>query len=115
MKKLLALVIANHATPQQIRCDTQAQSDRAEVFLKGVISADFGVGAEAMRTAMQQAEGRDVALYINSPGGDVFEAREMQGILAAYPGKVTAIVQGVAASAANSRASSRRLRFPPCR
>jgi len=97
MNKLLQLAIQNRASPPAIVC--AAAGDRAEVFLKGVIYADEGVGADALRGAMQQADGRPVALYINSPGGDVFEAREMQAIIAAHPAEVTAIVQGVAASA----------------
>lgn len=98
MKNLLQLAVQNAATPQQIRCE--ATGDVANIFLKGIISADFGVSAESLRDALVQAGGRSVSLYINSPGGDVFEGREMQGAIASYAADVTAIIQGVAASAA---------------
>lgn len=98
MKNLLKLAVENAATPQHVHFDGSGAV--ASIFLKGVISADFGIGANALRDAFTQAEGRPVNLYINSPGGDVFEGREMQGIVAAYAGAVTAIIQGVAASAA---------------
>lgn len=95
---LLQLALQNAAAPQQIRF--AATGNSSEVFLKGVISRDFGVGAAALRDAFVQASGAPITLYINSPGGDVFEAREMQGIIAGHPASVTAVIQGVAASAA---------------
>ncbi len=98
MKNLLKLAVQNAAVPQSVRCE--AAADSASVFLKGLISADYGVGADALRAAFMQAEGKPVNLFINSPGGDVFEAREMQGVISSYAGEVTAVIQGVAASAA---------------
>lgn len=98
LKNLLQLAVQNAASPQTVTFD--GTGDSASVYLKGVISEDFGVSASALRDAFDQAEGRPVSLFINSPGGDVFEGREMQGVIAAYAGKVTAIIQGVAASAA---------------
>lgn len=95
---LLKLALQNAATPQHVQF--AAAGDAAEIFLKGVISKDFGIGAESLRESFVQASNAPVKLYINSPGGDVFEAREMQGIIAGYKGTVTAVIQGVAASAA---------------
>jgi ATP-dependent Clp protease protease subunit len=106
-KTLLALALQNAATPAVITY--AANGDAVDIFLKGIISSDFGVGAAELRNAFTFADGKDVNLYINSPGGDVFEAREMQGVITGHKGKVTAIIQGVAASAATivSLASSR--------
>jgi ATP-dependent Clp protease protease subunit len=97
-KTLLALALQNAATPQTVAY--VANDDAVDIFLKGIISGDFGVSAAELRNAFTFADGKDVNLYINSPGGDVFEAREMQGVIAGHKGKVTAIIQGVAASAA---------------
>jgi ATP-dependent Clp protease, protease subunit len=77
-----------------------ANEDLVDVYLKGVISADWGIGAADLRNAFATAAGSPVKLHINSPGGDVFEGREMQAVIAGYAGKVTAVVEGVAASAA---------------
>lgn len=96
--KLIQLLRDNTRVPGQI--SAQVTGDKADVYLKGVISADWGVSAVDLREAFAQAEGRDVALRINSPGGDVFEGREMQALIVGYSGKVTAIIEGVAASAA---------------
>lgn len=98
MKKLLMLAMQNAASPQFVKFENTG--DVASIYLKGVISEDFGIGANELRQAFDQAEGKPVNLYINSPGGSIFEGREMQGIIAAYSGEVTSIIQGIAASAA---------------
>jgi ATP-dependent protease ClpP protease subunit len=98
MKKLLMLAVKNAATPQSIKFENAGES--ANIYLKGVIDEDFGIGANALREAFAQADGKPVNLYVNSPGGSIFEGREMQAVIANYPGEVTAIIQGVAASAA---------------
>lgn len=98
MNMILKLLRDNARAPGEIRAEVQ--EDVADIYLKGVISADWGVGAAQLREALAMAEGRDAKLRINSPGGDVFEGREMQAVLVAYPGKITAVIEGVAASAA---------------
>lgn len=104
MSKLIQLLRNNVNTPGAIRCEIKDQT--ADVYLKGVISSDWGVSAVDLRAALVQADGRDVSLRINSPGGDAFEGREMQAVIVGYPGKVTAIVEGIAASAATIVAMS---------
>lgn len=49
---------------------------------------------------LRECGGEDVTLHINSDGGDVFEAVAMQAAVRSHPGKVTAVVEGLAASAA---------------
>ena len=98
MKKLLNLALQNKHVDQRITCINGA--DSSDIYLKGVISDDYGISATDLRNAFSQAGGADVRLHINSPGGDVFEGREMQAVIAGYPGKVTAIIEGMAASAA---------------
>lgn len=96
--RLIHLLRTNAQAPTSIRTDTS--TGKPQVLLKGVISADFGVSATDLREAFAVADGADVDLIINSPGGDAFEGREMQSVIAGYKGKVTAVVAGVAASAA---------------
>ena len=43
----------------------------------------------------------DIAVWLNSPGGDVFAASQIYTMLKEYPGKVTVKVDGIAASAAS--------------
>lgn len=59
-----------------------------------------GVAAESFVQTLRGMQG-DVQLRINSPGGDVFGAVAMMTAIRDYPGKVTAHVDGYAASAAS--------------
>lgn len=52
-------------------------------------------------SALAQANGRDVTLRLNSPGGDAFAGIAIANLLRGYSGEVTAIVDGLAASAAS--------------
>lgn len=50
---------------------------------------------------LNSAGGDDVSLHVNSYGGDVFEGKTIMHALRTYEGSVTAMVEGVAASAAS--------------
>jgi ATP-dependent Clp protease protease subunit len=101
MKKLLNLLQSN----------AKRGSFRAEdntIYLYDVIVASDadaewfgGVSAEAFVKALAGMTG-DVALHINSPGGDVFAGVAMAQAIRAYDGKITAHVDGLAASAASA-------------
>lgn len=60
-----------------------------------------GVSAEAFVKTLAGMKG-DVNLRINSPGGDVFAGVAMASAIRAYDGKVTAHIDGLAASAASA-------------
>ena len=47
------------------------------------------------------AETGDIAVWLNSPGGDVFAASQIYTMLKEYEGKVTVKIDGIAASAAS--------------
>lgn len=51
--------------------------------------------------AIEDANGEDLDIYINSGGGDVFAGSEIYSAIRAYTGKVHIHVTGVAASAAS--------------
>ena len=50
--------------------------------------------------ALEQANGEDVTILVNSPGGDMTVGGEIRSMLRRYQGKTTALIQGYAASAA---------------
>jgi ATP-dependent protease ClpP protease subunit len=60
-----------------------------------------GVSAQAVISAIRAAGDADVALRINSPGGDVFAGVAMAQAIREHKGRVTAHVDGYAASAAS--------------
>lgn len=55
--------------------------------------------------ALEKANGEDVTLLINSPGGDMTVGTEIRSMLRRYKGKTTALFQGYGASAATLAAS----------
>lgn len=59
-----------------------------------------GRGSAWLRNQLAGHTG-DVELHVNSPGGDVHEGVAMLNVLRSHPGRVTAIVEGLAASAAS--------------
>jgi ATP-dependent Clp protease protease subunit len=95
MKNKLLNLLLNNAQAT-IRIENKGATPR--VMLNGVIDADYGISAASLIEAMNGIG--DFELHINSPGGDVFEGTAMAMAIASHQGKVTAIINGVAASAA---------------
>jgi ATP-dependent Clp protease protease subunit len=60
----------------------------------------YGVTAEDFAVALADVNSATIHLRINSPGGDVFEARAIQVALKQHKAKVIAHIDGLAASAA---------------
>lgn len=59
------------------------------------------VSASDFVRMLREAGGEDVTVHINSGGGDVFDASAMAEAIRSYRGRVTASVEGLAASAAS--------------
>lgn len=74
-----------------------------EVF--DVIGEDYwtgeGVTAKKIGAKLRELDGADVSVYINSPGGDMFEGLAIYNLLRDYSGEVTVKIIGMAASAAS--------------
>lgn len=60
-----------------------------------------GTGAKTVSNFLDKADGRDVVININSPGGDYFEGLAIYNLLDQYEGEVHVRVIGLAASAAS--------------
>jgi ATP-dependent Clp protease protease subunit len=109
MKKLLQLLRDNanpraEGTEPAIRLDISSGATR--IYVYDVIDAWWGASAAALNEAFKAAGGVDVHLHINSPGGDVFEARAMAQAVVNYSGQVAVHIDGLAASAATYLALS---------
>ncbi|HIV29026.1 MAG TPA: Clp protease ClpP [Candidatus Ornithocaccomicrobium faecavium] len=77
-----------------------------ELHIDGEIVSDFDwlgpngqIIARRFRQRLNQC--KDVVVYINSPGGDVFAAAEIYTALREHKGRVTVKITGIAASAAS--------------
>lgn len=77
----------------------------AELYLEGEIASETWWGDEvtpaAFRADLAKAAGRDVTVWINSPGGDVIAASVIYAALMEHKGKITVKIDGLAASAAS--------------
>lgn len=82
----------------------EAENETAELLLYGEISDVSWYGDEVtpkqFHEGLVSCEGKDLAVHINSPGGDVFAAQAIYTQLKAYTGKVTMHIDGMCASAA---------------
>ena len=87
------------------RVENSAQTDdgpsSADVYIYDAIGGFFGVPASDFVAAIAGLDVDLINLYVNSPGGDVFDAIAMKNTLARHPAKVVAHVDGLAASAAS--------------
>lgn len=80
------------------------EEETADLYIYDVISSWHGVTAADFAKAMKGTKAKKINIRINSPGGDVFEARAIVAAIkeARRGGKnVTAYVDGLAASAAS--------------
>lgn len=108
MKQLLKLLALNKAAQRKfevVKAETEGQPTTIYLY-DAIVATDEmaswwgGVSAQSFVKELAQLEG-DITLRINSPGGDVFAARAMEQALREYQGKVVAIIDGYAASAAS--------------
>jgi ATP-dependent Clp protease protease subunit len=101
MHKLIQLLAQNkgRAAPAP---KIVAKDGEATIYVYDAIGSYYGV--EAAPFVREIAALQDVStihLRINSPGGDVFDARSMKVALEQHPAKVVAHIDGLAASAAS--------------
>jgi ATP-dependent Clp protease protease subunit len=82
----------------------EAESGERTLYLNGVIAEETWWGDEVtpglFRSELARGNG-DIAVWLNSPGGDVFAAAQIYNMLLAYSGRVTVKIDGLAASAAS--------------
>lgn len=120
LKKLLPMARKLDAAPAGLQWDLAPQAldrwsphlmaaagaDEASISILDPIGVDFwtgeGVTAKRIAAALRSiGADKDVAVNINSPGGDLFEGLAIYNLLREHKGTVTVKVLGVAASAAS--------------
>ena len=106
MNKLPKLHLLNKSVKRDFHAE-QGDNGEATIYIYDIIGEDFwtGEGVTAMKFVEALSKLKGVAdtvhLRINSPGGDVFEARAITAAMLAFPGKFVAHIDGLAASAAS--------------
>lgn len=81
-----------------------AKPGTAELFIYDIIGSDWwseGITAKGVRDFLRSnADASRLNIFVNSPGGDVFEAKAIFSQLDRFAGEVVVYVDGLAASAA---------------
>lgn len=85
--------------------EARTAGTRGALYVYDVIGEDLwtggGVTAKAVQEAldgMKSATGLDI--YVNSPGGDIFEAKAIHSLIRRFSGEKVVHIDGIAASAA---------------
>lgn len=104
MKKLMNLLRDNaQAERKPLNLVRNDSGSEATLYVYDTIDPWYGVNAQDVARVVA---GLDMAVTlnvrINSPGGDVFEARAISSQLKQFGGKVVAYIDGLAASAATT-------------
>lgn len=99
-RKLFDLARANAGKGAGLRAETEGEVTNLYVY--DMIDSYWGVSAQDFVRTLAGIEGGQVNLHINSPGGDVFEARAMMAAIAEHKATFTAKIDGLCASAATA-------------
>ncbi|APX67330.1 peptidase S14 [Sphingomonas sp. LK11] len=100
-RKLLNLAQDNRGKGSGLRAEATG-TDTTTLYVYDVIDAFWGVSAADFARELAAIATPKVRLRINSPGGDVFEARAMMTAIREHSAEFTAVIDGLAASAATA-------------
>lgn len=98
---LIQLLLKNQAKPRNFRSVRNA-GEAPTIYLYDIIGGDYYGGISAKQVIEELNNFRDepvINVRINSPGGDVFEARAIHTAFSQFAGKIVVQIDGVAASA----------------
>lgn len=102
MKKIVQLYRDNLDRAKQ-PVNLVRNATEASLYIYDVIDAYWGVSALSVIDAVNQAgDAETLHVYLNSPGGDVFEGRAIMAALGRFNGKTVAHIDSLCASAATS-------------
>jgi ATP-dependent Clp protease protease subunit len=76
------------------------EGDTSHVYLYDAIGGWWGVEAKSFIKTLNDISEPNIVLHINSPGGDVFDARAISTAIKQHSSKITAQIDGLCASAA---------------
>lgn len=100
-RNLLNLSSDNRGKGAGLRSEANG-TDWTTLYVYDVIDSWWGVSAAEFARELNAITTPNIALRINSPGGDVFEARAMMTALNDHPANIVAKIDGLAASAATA-------------
>lgn len=87
--------------PQWYRMEAEENADAADVYIYDVIDSWWGVNASQFVKELAALDVSTINLYVNSPGGSVFDGTAIMNAIRRHKAHVVATVDGLAASAAS--------------
>lgn len=100
-KAALLNLIKNNLSVEGKRFEVKAETNGdATVYLYDVIDNWFGINSEEFAKQLLAIDASTIHLRIDSPGGDVFDARAIYTQIKQHPARVVAHIDGLCASAA---------------
>jgi HK97 family phage prohead protease len=93
--------IADDPHEDGVTQELTGDDDTATIFVFDEIGGSMGVNAKEFAADLEQITAPNIKLRINSPGGSVFDGIAIHSALLHHPARVTAYVDGLAASAAS--------------
>jgi len=101
MNKIFQLIKDNKAVKQPL--NIVYNESAASLYIYDVIDSFWGVSAKEVAKVIDSlAEVETLNVYINSPGGDVFEGRAIMAAIQRFKGNTIAHIDSLCASAATS-------------
>lgn len=94
--------VENSVKDEHFRVFVQNSAQELEIFLTGVVGDEYTESdAGSIAKILSQNRGKPVTMRVNSPGGLAFDGLAIHNALAAHDGPTTAVIEGLAASAAS--------------
>lgn len=98
VNRLLNLLNENQERGRKLT--VKNEGDTSHVYMYDAIGGWWGIEAESFIKTLNDITESTIVLHINSPGGDVFDARAISTAIKQHSSKITAQIDGLCASAA---------------
>jgi len=102
MNDILKLYLTNKIEKSSVM-NLAVDSSTVTIYLQGIVEQDYGINAMDLREAISRAGDAETIIFnINTPGGSVFESREIIDVIRNVKAKTVAHIGSLCASAGTS-------------
>lgn len=102
MSDILKLYLNNKIDKSSVM-NLAVDSSTVTIYLQGIVEQDYGINAMDLREAIAKAGDAETIIFnINTPGGSVFESREIIDVIRNVKAKTVAHIGSLCASAGTS-------------
>lgn len=102
MNDILKLYLTNKIEKSSVM-NLAVDSNTPTIYLNGIVDSEYGINAMDLREAIAKAGDAETIIFnINTPGGSVFESREIIDVIRNVKAKTVAHIGSLCASAGTS-------------